>query len=194
MLQMIRTLGLVSVLVWAPCMVHAEWLFSIIFGSAWISAAPFAVALSFPAIPLLMGNWADRTFDVLGRQRTALISEVIFSILAMLGLLLGYAAFKDLLLAVKVQSALLTLYYFSWLILLFHIAGFSKPRLMRVIGEVVILGLVAWAICTGTARLLSTPTAMLLTLSVCGSLASWVLWRSWRQFTTPSETLKIRNV
>lgn len=182
MLRMIRTLGLVSVLCWLPCMVQAEWLFGFVFGAAWIPAAPYAVVLSFPAIPLLMGNWADRMFDVLGRQRTALITEMSFSILAMAGLLVGYAVFRDLLLAVMVQSALLTLYYFSWLWLLFRIAGFRTTRLLLVIGEVVLLGLVTWAACLGASRLLQPPAALLATLSLCGGLAGWLGWRNWQQF------------
>lgn len=180
-LEITRTLGLVSVLLYAPFIAQAPWLFGIVFGDAWVPAAPYAVVLSLPAIPLLMGNWADRLFDVLGRQRTALTMEVIFSLIAMAGLLGGYWLFRDLFSAVIVQSTLLALYFSLWLGALFQAAGFSLSRLFRVLAAVAGLGAAAWGGCQVAARLLPAAPAFGLTLLLSAGLASLLVWRSWRR-------------
>ena len=177
--EIIRTLGLVSVLLYAPCVAQAPWLFGIIFGPAWIPAAPYAIALSLPAIPLLMGNWADRLFDVLGRQRTALTMEVVFSLSAMAGLLGGYWVFRDLLSAVFAQSALLTLYYTVWLVILFRISRYRIAALIRGLAEVVILGAVACAGSFLLAYFLPALFAFSASFLLAVGLAGVVIWRAW---------------
>ena len=180
-LETIRILGLVSVLLYAPCVAQAPWLFGLVFGPAWIPAAPYAIVLSLPAIPLLMGNWADRMFDVLGRQRTALSLEVVFSIIAMAGLLGGYWIFRDLLSAVIVQSLLLTLYFSVWLGTLFRVAGYGLGHLGRCLAQVAAVGATAVAGCLLAGRLLPAPLAFSATLAMAAGAATLLGRRGWRR-------------
>lgn len=180
MLETMQSLGIVSVLVWAPCAVQAHWLCGFVFGLAWVPAAPYAVALSIPAIPLLIGNWADRMFDVLGRQKTALAMELLFSCLAMSGLLIGYFIWHNLLWAIWVQSLLLTVYYFGWLMFLFRLAGFQVAPLARAIVKILITGAVAWAICLFTGNLLPPLPAFSVTITVAAVIAGMYGVRRWR--------------
>lgn len=180
-LEIVRTLGLISVLLYAPCIAQAPWLFDVVFGPAWVPAAPYAIALSLPAIPLLMGNWADRMFDVLGRQRTALTLEVIFSLCAMAGLLGGYWLFHDLLSAVVIQSLLLTVYFTVWLGALFKSAGYSLPKLSLCLLEVACLGLAAWGWCFLGSRILEPPVAFGATFLLSVILAGLLGRRGWRR-------------
>lgn len=179
-LEIVRTLGLISVLLYAPCIVQAPWLFGVVFGPAWIPAAPYAIALSLPAIPLLMGNWADRKFDVLGRQRTALTMEVVFSLIAMAGLVGGYWVFRDLLSAVVIQSLLLTVYYCFWLGALFKAAGYDLTRLARSLLEVACIGGAVWGWCFLGGRVLEPPVAFGATFLLSVGLSGLIGWRSWR--------------
>jgi O-antigen/teichoic acid export membrane protein len=181
MLETIRTLGLVSVLLYAPCVAQAAWLFGLVFGPAWIPAAPYAIVLSLPAIPLLMGNWADRMFDVLGRQRTALKLEVVFSLIAMAGLLGGYWVFRDLLSAVIVQSLLLTLYFSVWLCALFRVAGYGLGQLARYMVQVAAVGAIAVCCCLLAGRLLPAPLAFPSTMAVAAVVAAILTRRGWRR-------------
>ena len=180
-LETIRILGLVSVLLYAPCIAQAPWLFGLVFGPAWIPAAPYAVVLSVPAIPLLMGNWADRMFDVLGRQRAALKLEVIFSLFAMAGLLGGYWVFRDLLSAVIVQSLLLTLYFSVWLGALFRVAGYGLGQLGRCQLQVAAVGAIAVGSCMLAGRLLPAPVAFPATMAVTAGAATFLARRGWRR-------------
>lgn len=178
-LEIMRTLGLVAVLLYAPFIAQAPWLFGLVFGPAWIPAAPYAVVLSLPAIPLLMGNWADRLFDVLGRQRTALTMEVVFSLSAMAGLLGGYWLFRDLFSAVVVQSLLLAFYFCLWLIALFRTAGYRLTGLVRCLAEVSGLGAAAWGWCYFAGRMLPAPLAFGVTLLLSAGLIALLGRHSW---------------
>jgi O-antigen/teichoic acid export membrane protein len=142
----VRTLGLCSVLIWATAVHGLETAIAILFGPDWIPAAPYAYALSIPAIPLLMGNWADRLFDVLNRQRSALILELIVSVAAMGGLAAGYFAFHDLLVGIWIQSILLMIFYLAWLVVLFRAAGYSVRRLLIIFAEVLCVAAVMWSL------------------------------------------------
>lgn len=171
-LEIMRLLGCISVLLWAVCATQAAWLAALVFGEEWKPAAPYLIVLSLPVVPLLMGNWADRMFDVLGRQRTALKMEVAFSLLAMLGLLGGYWISRDLLSAVIVQSVLLTAYYCAWLVVLFKVAGYSIKPILRCLLTVAALGVAAWLVCLHVARALPSSLALGLTLTA----ALIVIW------------------
>lgn len=146
-IESIRLLGCASALFWGPCVMHAPWLIQKLFGSAWGPAAPLAIALSVPAIPLLMGNWADRMFDVLGRQRLAFGLELAFAFISILALLVGYWVWGDVLLAVIVQCAALTAYYMTWLVVFFRVAGYPTRHLLWIFFEVALAGAVSLAVC-----------------------------------------------
>lgn len=184
MLETIRAIGFVTLLLWAPCTVHAPMLMSFVFGPAWESAAPFAIVLSFPVIALMLGNWADRMLDVLGRQRLALIMEVMFSVAAMGGLVIGFWWFGDLLSAVKVQSALLTIYYVVWLLVLFRVARYQIGRLLAVLGQLLLVGAVSWSGAYVVAQMLDPLPAMLVSTTLAGTLAAVAGLLAWRRIKT----------
>ena len=166
MLATIRALGLAVVPFWAVFLVHAKTLFGWIFSPAWSEAGYYAMALSVPAMALMLGNWADRSFDVLWRQRTAFALELVFSLVSIVGLVAGYALFRNLFLAVCLQSTVLTVYYITWLFVLFHLAGFQLIALVRVLLMLVMWLAVNYGLAWFLARGLSAPIAIGLSLGV----------------------------
>lgn len=174
-----RGLGIVSVLFLSPCVAQATWFAQLVLGEKWGNAGPYITALSIPMIGLLMGNWLDRMFDVLGRQRMALTLQVIFSILAMTGLIGGYLVFQDLLVAVWIQSGMLTIYYFAWLGILFHIAGFKISRLLVVILEILAVGSIALAIDLELTVFLPPAGAFVVAVLLSSLVASLYGYKAW---------------
>jgi hypothetical protein len=75
----LHSLAICVVPFWILFLFHAKTLFALVFGEPWREAGLYASILSVPAIPLLLGNWLDRAFDVLGRQRLAFTLELVFS-------------------------------------------------------------------------------------------------------------------
>jgi lipopolysaccharide exporter len=142
---LVRTLGICGAVVWGAAVQNLELMMVLAFGREWAAAAPFAYPLSLPAIALLMGNWADRIFDVLNAQRRVLAMEVGFSVVAMAGLSISYLVSNELLTAVWFQSVLMTVYYLFWLAFLFRTAKYSLARLSRIFAEVGAAGAVSWA-------------------------------------------------
>lgn len=176
-----RTLGIMAVLFLAPCVVQATWLTKIVLGPNWGVAAPYVVALSIPMIPLLMGNWLDRMFDVLGRQRLALGLELVFSMVSMTGLILGYFIFRDLYFAVCIQSGLLTIYYLHRLSVLFRIAGFKQFGLIRILFEIFLIGSLAIGVDLVFAAFMPPAMAFATALLAAMIVASLYIKVAWYQ-------------
>ena len=90
----------------------------------------------------------DRAFDALGQQRLAFILELAFSLASMLILIVGMIILKNALLAVILQSAVMTVYYAYWLYALFNVAGFNPRTLWKLAGTIFFTALlsasVAW--------------------------------------------------
>lgn len=146
--RILRLLVIVVVPFWIIFLFHATTLFALIFGEAWREAGFYAAILSVPAIPLLLGNWLDRAFDALGKQRLAFILELIFSLVSVVILTVAMIVFENALLAVILQSVVMTIYYAYWLYALFNVAGFNPGRLWKLAGAVFFVALlsatVAW--------------------------------------------------
>lgn len=177
-----RILGIIVIVFLAPCIAQATWLTKIILGTNWGEAAPYVVVLSIPMIPLLMGNWLDRIFDILGRQRTALILEFVFTTLAMIGLIGSYLIFRDLFFAICIQSGLLTIYYIFWLAMLFHIAGFNKIKLIWIVSEITFVGMLSILIAFGLAAIMPPAPAFAIALLVAMAVACLYVYRAWIEF------------
>lgn len=142
----IEFLGLTACAFWGVFVANASWIIGLIFGGQWEAAAPFAIALSVPALPLLVGNWADRMFDVMQQQRLAFLMEVIFSCLSMGGLLAGFLIFNNLHASVYIQSAILSVYYILWLYVLFAVAGYRRMILTGILLKMLVCALVSLAL------------------------------------------------
>ena len=157
--RILQLLAIVVVPFWIIFLFHATTLFAFIFGEAWREAGLYAAILSVPAIPLLLGNWLDRAFDALGHQRLAFILELIFSLTTVVILTVGMIVFKNALLAVILQSVVMTIYYAYWLYTLFNVAGFKPRGLWKLAGTVF------------SAALSSAAVACLFTLTFSGLYA-----------------------
>lgn len=144
--RILHFLAIAVVPFWVLFLFHSMTLFALIFGPAWRDAGLYAAILSVPAIPLLLGNWLDRTFDALGRQRLAFTMELIFSIVTVIVLTLGMFIFKSVLVAVILQAVVLTIYYSYWLYALFRVAGFNPLGLGKHAGTVFITAFLSAAV------------------------------------------------
>ena len=176
----LRILAVCIVPFWVIFIFHAEALFALVFGEPWRDAGLYAIILSVPAVPLLLGNWLDRAFDALGRQRLAFALEFVFSILSVAALAFGALYCQNVLLAVCFQAGVLTIYYCYWLAALFHAADFSRGNLLRLLMTLAVLG-TASSLITGAIRLI-TPELVSLAIStvVFSSLLFAYLFRQWR--------------
>ena len=144
--SILHFLAIAIVPFWVLFLFHSTTLFAFIFGPAWQDAGLYAAILSVPAIPLLLGNWLDRTFDALGRQRLAFTMELCFSIATVIVLTLGMVIFKNVLLAVILQAVVLTIYYSFWLYALFRVAGFNSLGLGKLLGTVFLTAFLSAAV------------------------------------------------
>lgn len=133
----------------------AEPILATLFGEPWRAAAPFAVLLAIPAVPLLLGNWMDRMFDVANRQGLALWLEAIFSGTAIGALLIGFAITGDALAAVAMQAAAMFVYFSAWIVVAFRIAGFPALHALRVGAPAAVLTLLSSGLLWGLLTLLA---------------------------------------
>lgn len=119
---------------WVVFMLHAHDLFAFAFGESWRGAGTYGILLSIPAIPLLIGNWMDRGFDALGKQKTAFWIEIIFSIVAMVGLCIGVFAIGSIFAGIVIQISVLSLYYWVWLWILLKLGDYPAALFGKVFG------------------------------------------------------------
>jgi O-antigen/teichoic acid export membrane protein len=146
----LRVLAVVVIPLWILFLFYAKELFVFVLGEPWRDAALYASILSIPAIPLLLGNWLDRSFDVLGRQRLSFVLELIFSLLSIAAIILGTLVYRKTYVAVCCQAGILTIYYVLWLVVLFHIAHYRMSRLLSLLAIIISLAVgcscCAWAL------------------------------------------------
>jgi O-antigen/teichoic acid export membrane protein len=143
-----------QVIVTTPVLVfflfNARWISGIIFGDAWNAVGTYATWLVLPAFLLLFTWWGDRIYDVVGRQRLALLMESIYDIVSvgLFGLLL--VRLRSVEWATGVFSGVTAVYYVVWLTVTFRVAGFSQKVLWRIgmilLGLVSTAGAVHWAV------------------------------------------------
>jgi O-antigen/teichoic acid export membrane protein len=176
-LLVVRSLGEVGVLISVPLLIHAETLVGLVLGTAWLPMVPYLQLLAPPAILLIMGDFADRLFDRLGHQKTALRLEMIFAALSIGLLAVTFGVTKEARLATAAHAAAQSVYYLVWLMVLFRISGFSLAALGRII-----LIVAAWAggaagICLLAASLVSPLWAAALSIAPCFCAAAWILIR-----------------
>ncbi len=167
---------------WILFLFYAEDLFALFFGEPWRDASLYSMILSVPAVPLLLGNWLDRAFDALGRQRLAFVLESVFSVFSVVALALGILFFKSVLIAVCLQAGVLTVYYSYWLVALFYAAGFRRDQLLRLLAIVVALSTVSCLI-TGIIRFMAPVlVSFVISAAILSALVLVYLLRQWRSF------------
>jgi O-antigen/teichoic acid export membrane protein len=174
---------------WILFLFHAEDLFALIFGEPWRDASLYAIILSVPGVPLLLGNWLDRAFDTLGRQRLAFLLEFSFSILSVVALAFGMIFFKSVLIAVCLQAGVLTIYYSYWIVALFHAAGFRRGELLRLLTIAVTVGTVSSAI-TGFIRFIAPFLVSFVTsIAILSALVLVYLLHQWKSYNQKNQGL-----
>ena len=138
---LLDTIIICAIPFWVLFLFHAETLFALFFGEAWRGAGIYAAILSVPIIPRLLGNWMDRSFDVLGRQRLLFKLDFASSVVVIGLFTLVMVVLENVLLAIVLQSFLLTIYHFYLLHVIFSEADFKKLTLKGLLK--LIAGLVA---------------------------------------------------
>ena len=176
-LLVVRSLGEVGVLVSVPLLIHAETLVGLVLGTAWLPMVPYLQLLALPAILVIMGDFADRLFDRLGHQKTALRLEMIFAALSIGLLAVTFGVTKEARLATAAHAAAQSVYYLVWLMVLFRISGFGLSALGRIIVVVAAWASGAGAISLLAASLVSPLWAAILSIVPCFSAAAWILIR-----------------
>ena len=131
--KVLKLLVFVIVPFWVLFLFHAQPLFALFFGEPWREAGLYAAILSVPALPLVLGNWLDRAFDVLGRQRLAFHLEALFAVASIAVLFAGIWFFQSTIVAVTMQASVITLYYCVWLVIVFKLSSFQLNKLYRLI-------------------------------------------------------------
>ena len=129
---------------------NARWVFGIVFGDAWAAAGTYAMWLALPAFTRLLASWPDRVFDITGRQRLALLMEVLYDILSLALFGLSLAWLNSVKWAVGLHSSVTALYYLILVVVAFRVAKFSLRGLWRIaaifLGIVSVAGAVHWAV------------------------------------------------
>jgi len=139
---------------------HAEEILRLFLGAQWVGCAPYAVALSVPALAVLLGNWFDRAFDICGRQRLAFAMEAAFSLLTIAALLAAYAVFGDIWHAVLAQAAAMTVYFSTWIFVAFRVAKFGAARALQLLALAVVVTAACYLILWGLERLAPLAVAL----------------------------------
>ncbi len=102
---------------------YPERIIELLFGSEWAGSSSYVMILTIPMLPLLLGNWMDRYFDALGRQRLAFAMEFVFTVIAVGTLATAFQLGANPILAVALQAAVMTVYFTTWILVLFHIVN-----------------------------------------------------------------------
>ena len=164
---------------WILFLFHAKTLFAIVFGEPWREAGLYAAILSVPAIPLLLGNWLDRSFDVLGRQQLAFILEVVFSGLSIVALSIGTLVFKNIFIAICLQAGIMTVYLSFWIIVLFYVASFNIYGLLKLIGVISLVGIGSVIVSWLLLAVMPVNTAIMINGVVVGIGVVFYLYVQW---------------
>lgn len=104
-----------------------------VFGTDWDVSGSYIAWFMAPALCMLLTSWLDRTYDVVQRQRFALILETGFHLGLLVATLGVVAVWDDPLGLVVAFSLLVAAYNVVWLGITFRQAGFPRyyyPRLM----------------------------------------------------------------
>lgn len=104
-----------------------------VFGSEWEIAGSYIAWLMLPASCMLLTAWLDRTYDVIDRQRLALMLESGFHLLLVAAILVSIEFSDDPKWIVITFAVMVAVYNLFWLAVTFALAGFPAhyfPRLM----------------------------------------------------------------
>jgi O-antigen/teichoic acid export membrane protein len=130
----IRRIMMVLVLASVPMAVLVEIKMDAIFGffvgEKWVGAVPYARIMVLPALGMMLTGWMDRLFDVKGRQGLALLLQAVFTVLGLLGFLVGLVVLDDPIAAVLVQGLVTMGHFFFSAMVIYRIFGFPMGRML----------------------------------------------------------------
>jgi len=125
---------------------NSEALFSFAFGAGWRVAGTYASLLGVPALLLLLTSWLDRLYDILERQRLALMLELTYDVIVISCVVGCFWFGLGPYWAIGAFSLITTLYNAIWLGLTLRIAGFSMSIYLDVILRAGALALLTLAV------------------------------------------------
>ena len=111
---------------------YSEPLLRIALGDRWTGASPYVAALLIPNLAFLLSTWLDRVYDILGRQRLALLLQLGSDIVVLSSFAITMSATRDPIKSVILLCVLSTLYNVMWVVVTFRVAGFPLVLLRGV--------------------------------------------------------------
>jgi O-antigen/teichoic acid export membrane protein len=120
-----------------PFVLFLYWsgnLLELVNGPSWRAAGPYAAAFAPVAFCCLFTSWPERIFEVTGKQKLSLITQLVADGVTVPALWLVLRQGGSPHTALVVYSILYCSYHSVYLLMVFHAAGFSKIGLARVIG------------------------------------------------------------
>jgi len=118
-------------------------IFEIVFGKTWREAGLYASILSLPAFFLLLVTWSDRLFDIKSKQKLELQFELLFSTLAIGGIVIGFVLSFQFQIVIMLLSFILSCYYLVLFFAVFKIWQFSKELLVTFFFRALVMGISA---------------------------------------------------
>lgn len=111
--------------------VFAEPVFGFVFGKNWVEAGRFAMVLALPSMTITLTSWLDRTYDILGRQRMALIMQASSDIVTLTALFVVLYVSRNAFYGVATYAAIQSAYCIIWTYLTFRISGFPNSFMLQ---------------------------------------------------------------
>jgi lipopolysaccharide exporter len=124
--KVLTSLVVIATPIFAFFIFNIEWIFTIFFGDKWTEASTYGFWLGLMAFMMLFTSWLDRIYDVLGKQRMAMLMAIGISVLSIscFGITLGYL--QKPVLAVAIYSLLIIICEYLWLVVTFELAKFPR--------------------------------------------------------------------
>jgi O-antigen/teichoic acid export membrane protein len=131
----VRRAVLAATLMFGPLFVFgflfAEPVFRTLFGRNWTEAGRFAAVLAGPSMLITLTSWLDRIYDIIGRQRLALILQISNDSISLTLMLAVLYFTHDPLLAVTAFAVSVSIYCIVWTYFTFSIGGFGTKLLLE---------------------------------------------------------------
>ena len=175
--RVLRTLSLLVMPISVLIAFLGPDVFSFVFGERWEKAGTYAAVLCAPSMALLLTSWLDRTFDVLGKQRLALLLDIGFTIAGLSSLYFGLNYLPSPGWAIGLYAAVETSYNMIWLIVVFVIARFSALKLWSVLATALASGLGSFVILFGLTKIFGLIMGGILFIAVLFPYLFYVLRR-----------------
>jgi len=111
---------------------EAKPLFRLILGTLWAEVGVYAAMLASLGYVYGLTAWMERIFDIQGKQKIALLWELVRDVVIIGGLASGLAITRNPVLSVGIYVGLDFLCLVVWLIVAFRVASFSAKNLWQI--------------------------------------------------------------